>query len=464
MESLAFWRRAEPDWVRPAPGPAGYRRDAEYAIGLALLGLVLTLTARAMGAEPYGHVADTWVQIVVVLAAALPLALRRRYPELIAVWEALALFFWQRLGLSEALSVNIYVFVALFTLGAWGRHRMRADVVRLLVFLAMFVWLATAFGFSFASDQPFPGSPPPSFLSPWIANATYTLIVNVVYFGAAWFFGNRAWTSALRDHDLAERTASLETERAANARAAVVGERVRIARELHDVIAHSVSLMGVQAAAARRTLERDPALASDFLAAVENTARNTVAELSGLLGVLRSDGPDGPDSDTALETAGGTVGIEQFDDLVGAARDAGLAAHRTVVGEPFELGQAVSVSLYRVAQEAVTNTIRHARASKVDLRLRYLRSDTGEPSSIELEVVDDGLPAVAATRGSGLGHVGMDERVTLHGGELVIGRRTTTRGYRVLARIPASTSVDRPCPTGSPEATQAEPAPSTANA
>ena len=341
---------------------------------------------------------------------------------------------------------------------------MRADVVRLLIFLAMFVWLATAFGFSFASDQPFPGSPPPSFLSPWIANATYTLIINVVYFGAAWFFGNRAWTSALHDHDLAERTAALETERAANAHAAVVGERVRIARELHDVIAHSVSLMGVQAAAARRSLERDPAVASDFLAAVENTARNTVAELSGLLGVLRSDGPEGADSDTALETAGGTVGIGQPGDLVRAAREAGLEAHLTVVGEPFELGQAVSVSLYRVAQEAVTNTIRHARATKVDLRLRYLRTDSAEPSSVELEVVDDGLPPLSATRGTGLGHVGMDERITLHGGELVLGRRTTTRGYRVLARIPASTSVGRPGPTGSPNSTPIEPAPSRANA
>jgi len=130
-----------------------------------------------------------------------------------------------------------------------------------------------------------------------------------------------------------------------------------------------------------------------------------------------------------------------------------MTATATVVGEPFPLTEAVSVSLYRVTQEAVTNTIRHARASKVDIRVRYLgrptrgagngsgdSSDTGGNSDhgrgVEVEIVDDGLPPVATSRGTGLGHVGMAERMGLHGGELTVGPRTTSHGYRVLARVP----------------------------
>ncbi len=341
--------------------------------------------------------------------------------------------------MSEALSINIYVFVALFTLGAWGRHRARADAVRLFISLGMLAWLATAFGLSVGSDAfDFPGAPGLGPITPVVASVIYALVTNVIYFGAAWYLGNNAWTSARRGHDLNERTIALQAERETNARTAVVGERVRIARELHDVVARSVSLMGVQAAAARRSLEKDPVTATEFLDAVEHTARNTVSELAGLLGVLRSD-----DTTAAVETASGHVGIGAIDDIVTAARDAGMTATATVVGEPFPLSQGVSVSLYRVAQEAVTNTIRHARASKVDIRVRYLERPTGAPDNryedgrgVEVEIVDDGLPALATSRGTGLGHVGMTERMGLHGGELIVGPRTTTRGYRVLARVP----------------------------
>jgi signal transduction histidine kinase len=164
-----------------------------------------------------------------------------------------------------------------------------------------------------------------------------------------------------------------------------------------------------------------------------------VSELGGLLGVLRSD-----DSTATVETASGHVGIGAIDDIVTSARDAGVTATATVVGEPFPLSEGVSVSLYRVTQETVTNTIRHARASKVDIRVRYLEgptdrlaADRDDRRSVEVEIVDDGLPALATTKGTGLGHVGMSERIGLHGGELTVGPRTTTRGYRVLARVPA---------------------------
>jgi signal transduction histidine kinase len=440
MTWLTLLRKDEPGWVRPAPDRAGYRRDAQYAIGLLLVGLALTQMARAAGTHPYGHSTAAWIQVVMVAATALPLALRRRFPEIVAVWESAGLIGWQVVGMSEALSINIYVFVALFTLGAWGRHRARADAVRFGIFLAMLAWLATAFGISVGSDAfDFPGAPGLGPVTPVVATVIYALVSNVIYFGAAWYFGNNAWTSARRGHDLAERTLALQAERETNARTAVVGERVRIARELHDVVAHSVSLMGVQAAAARRSLDKDPATATQFLDAVEHTARSTVGELAGLLGVLRSD-----DTTATVETASGHVGIGAIDDIVSAARDAGLDATATVVGEPFPLSEGTSVSLYRVTQEAVTNTIRHARASKVDIRVRYLGQPATDPAAsddrrgVEVEIVDDGLPAVAGTAGTGLGHVGMAERMGLHGGELTVGPRTTTRGYRVLARVPVA--------------------------
>ncbi len=437
MAWLALLRRDEPGWVRPVPDRSGYVRDAQYAIALLVAGVVLTQMARAAGSNPYGHSTSAWVQVLVVAATALPLALRRRYPEVIAVWESAGLVVWQTLGMSEALSINIYVFVALFTLGAWGRHRACANAVRLVIFVAMLAWLATAFELSVGSDDfKFPGAPGLGPITPVVASVIYALVANIIYFGAAWYLGNNAWTSARRGHDLNERTIALRAERETNARTAVVGERVRIARELHDVVAHSVSLMGVQAAAARRSLEKNPVTATQFLDAVEHTARNTVSELAGLLGVLRSD-----DSTAAVETASGRVGIGAIDDIVSSARDAGLEATATVVGRPFPLSEGASVSLYRVTQEAVTNTIRHARASKIDIRVRYLGQPTGQSTErdgrgVEVEIVDDGLPALATSRGTGLGHVGMTERMGLHGGELVVGPRTTTRGYRVLARVP----------------------------
>jgi len=436
MSWLALLRKDEPGWVRPAPDRSGYVRDAQYAVALLVVGVVLTQMARAGGSHPSGHGTAAWVQVLIVAATALPLALRRRFPEIVAVWECAGLVAWQTLGLSEALSINIYVFVALFTLGAWGRHRARADAVRLLIVIAMLAWLATAFGLSVGSeDFNVPGAPGLGPITPVVASVIYAVVTNVIYFGAAWYLGNNAWTSARRGHDLNERTIALQAEREANARTAVVGERVRIARELHDVVAHSVSLMGVQAAAARRSLDKDPVTATEFLDAVEHTARNTVNELAGLLGVLRSD----DSSAEAVETASGHVGIGAIDDIVWSAREAGLEATATVVGEPFPLSEGASVSLYRVTQEAVTNTIRHARASKVDIRVRYLQRppdgrDVGR--GVEVEIVDDGLPALANSRGTGLGHVGMSERMGLHGGELVVGPRSTTRGYRVLARVP----------------------------
>lgn len=431
MISWVNLRGPDADWTRPGPNRHDLRIDVRYTAGLLAMGVVMVSTAHAIGMHPYGSDAALPLQLLMIIAAALPLALRRVAPELVVVWEAIALVVVQYAGLSDGFSINVYVFVAFFTLGAWGRNRARAVAVRLLIMAVMFVWLLTGLIVAFGNPGTLPGAPGLGPIPPFAAAAAYSLVSNIAYFAGAYFFGNAAWLSARREARLREQAEELRAERERTAAAAVLGERVRIARELHDVVAHSVSLMGVQAAAARRSLDRDPDVASAALRAVEDTARNTVGELGGLLGMLRSG--DAPPERVVAPPAPGVNGLPELADL---ARETGLAVAWTVVGRPVPLSESVSLSLYRVAQEALTNTVKHARASRADLRLRYL------PDAVEVEVVDDGLPALPTSAGSGLGQLGMHERVALHDGELEHGPRAGQRGYRVRARIPLAPTGD----------------------
>jgi signal transduction histidine kinase len=271
------------------------------------------------------------------------------------------------------------------------------------------------------------------------AIAIYTAAINVLYFAAAWVFGNAAWARAKQRAELAERNRELQVERDANARRAVVAERVRIARELHDVVAHHVSVMGVQAGAARRVLARDPDLAERTLSSIESAGRSAVEEMHRLLGVLR----EGEPVDEDIEDRAPAPGLDQLEGLIGQARTAGPDATLGIVGEPRPVPQSISVSLYRITQEALTNTVRHAGASRVDVRLRYLEA------GVEVEVVDNGRGRSATANsnglagqarsasGGGMGHVGMRERVAMHGGQLEIGPRPEG-GYRVRARFPSA--------------------------
>ena len=339
---------------------------------------------------------------------------------------------------------SICLFIALYTAGAWGRNRRITSAVRILIIVIMFCWLAysisaTAWADAGTLEADQRGDGP---LPVRTAAVLFTTGINILFFAGAWVFGNAAWTQSKQRAELAERNRELQVERDANARRAVIAERVRIARELHDVVAHHVSVMGVQAGAARRVLDQDPDLARQTLGSIETAGRSAVTEMHRLLGVLREGEPvdNTPDRSPA-------PGLNQLAALVSQARDAGPEATLTVVGEPRPVPQSVSVSLYRIAQEALTNTVRHAGASRVDVRLRYL------DSGVEIEVVDDGRgrPRTEPGRngssgrdgdrvgdlppGSGMGHIGMRERVALHHGELEVGPRPDG-GYRVRARFP----------------------------
>ncbi|NYJ04152.1 sensor histidine kinase [Petropleomorpha daqingensis] len=229
----------------------------------------------------------------------------------------------------------------------------------------------------------------------------------------------------LRRRQLSHAALSLQATRLAEdqeawVRDAVAAERARIARELHDVVAHCVSVMVIQAGAAEDLLDRDPGAARQPLRAVQDTGQEAVAELGRMLGLLRAE--------AAPDTLLPQPGVAQLPELVAQVRAAGLPVDLDVQGEPHDLPPGVDVALYRLTQEALTNALKHARGARATVVLRC--TDT----AVELRVHDDGRGTPA---GTGLGHglIGMRERVALYGGTLSAGPRDHG-GFAVDAVIP----------------------------
>jgi signal transduction histidine kinase len=232
---------------------------------------------------------------------------------------------------------------------------------------------------------------------------------------------------ALLARELALRNERLEVEREAQAATAVADERRRIARELHDVVAHSVSVMVVQSGAARRVLDDDPDQAVEALGEVERSGRQALSELRRLLGLMR----DGDDGAAAREPQPTLAGI---DDLIRRARDAGLPTELRHEGEPFALPMGCDLAAYRVVQEALTNSLKHAGAgAHAKVLLRWTEKE------LELDITDTGNGLAAAGPDLdgplGQGLVGMRERVALCGGDMQAGPRWNG-GFRVRATIP----------------------------
>jgi signal transduction histidine kinase len=230
-----------------------------------------------------------------------------------------------------------------------------------------------------------------------------------------------AWLLGAYLRELRERARRAELEREERAAAAVVSERARIARELHDIVAHNVSVMVVQAEAAEEMLEREKAdRARAPVRKIEETGRAALTDLRRLLGILR----DG-DARPALSPQPGIANLEL---LLAQVREAGLPVALEVHGTPVPLSPGVDLSAYRIAQEALTNALKYAGPARARVLVRFA------PGALELEVTDDGAGAADAD-GGGQGLVGMRERVALFGGELEAGPRSDG-GYRVRARLP----------------------------
>ena len=397
-----------PSRRRPHPLVA----DTALALTLMVAALISShVTIEVNQATRPTYVPPDQLAVISGLAATfLPLALRRRLP-LSALVACVAGFVVAR-ALLDNIEASISVLalaVSFYSAAAYGRGRWRtaASGLSLAVLIAE-LWREVV------------ANAPP--IRNLLAYQAFVLLLNLALVLCVWALGAAVRSGRRHSRQLAERTVQLEREREENARRAVFDERVRIARELHDVVAHHVSVMGVQAGAARLVMERDPPKATEALSAIEASSRQAVLELHRLLGFLRQEGD--PD-DLAPQP-----GLGQLEDLVAQMADANLTVQLRVDGEPRPLPPTVELSAYRIVQEALTNTLKHGRASNAEVHLRY------GPGSVELEILDDGRggpPAPVATGGHGL--IGLRERANLHGGRLAAGPRPEG-GFAVRATIP----------------------------
>lgn len=408
------------------PTPRDLRQDLLLAAVL-LVGGVISAGLSSI-AQVYGDdQAPTWTALLVVLGLSLPIAVRRRHPALVAIAIALVFFAAVTFRAPEVYVSNIAMFVALYTVGAWMNNRRAALLVRVGIIAGMFVWLVITM-YRDAITEADEADVAAGLFSPFVAFMMIQLLLNVLYFGGAYYFGERSWTAARERDDLARRTRELEAEREVTAAQAVALDRVRIARELHDVVAHHVSVMGVQAGAARLVVDTDPAEAKRMLAGIEDSSRAAIGDFRQLLETLRT-----PGSDDATE-APSALGLDDIDDLAQASTDAGLPTAFTVIGDPADVPGVVGVNLYRIAQEALTNARRHAGVgATADVRLRY------QADAVELEVVNTGR-AVGALR-PGLGQLGMRERALASGGTIEL-RPRPEGGFRVRASVPLHPAVE----------------------
>lgn len=403
MRYLADMRRISeryPGWV-------------DTGIALVLMGFILiTLWVQWPGATT----AEPWVAVVLTIWLIGPLIWRRRAPLAVLLIMTPAVIVFQRQQLPEySWAINAW-WLAFFGAGAYGSAPWR-DRVRVL---ASLTWVAFLIDEIFVRlDLDYSGLPIDRRLV-----QVLTLVSNLVFLGVAWWFGDTVRIRREREAELAAKTVELEREREENAAQAVLAERVRIARELHDVVANHVSVVGVQAGAARRMLDRHPDQAVATLSSIEETSRLAVQELQQLLGLLRKD-PGAPERSAQ-------PGLAQLDDLVAQMRAAGVPVELEISGDRRPLPPGTELSIYRIVQESLTNTLKHAPGASATVAIRYCQS------GIDLEIDDNGTrppPAGHRTRGNGL--IGMHERVVLLGGELHAAYRPGV-GFSVRAHLPIS--------------------------
>lgn len=254
----------------------------------------------------------------------------------------------------------------------------------------------------------------------WVEDdALVDVIVPSLFIVGAWIAGREVNHLHARTAELAERTLLLERARDSEAQIAIAEERTRIARELHDVVSHSISIMGLHAAAARRALKKDAGAAEESLLIVEATSRDAQEEMKRMLGMLRRDESRG---DIAPIPA-----LSRLTDLIEEVKRTGLAISLDMTGRARPLPQGLELSAYRIIQEALTNTRRHG-GGKVAVSVAYCQT------ALELTIHDDGAGAPGHPE-PGHGIIGMRERVSLHGGELYVGN-DDAGGFVVRASLP----------------------------
>jgi signal transduction histidine kinase len=354
--------------------------------------------------HPAGWPAHWWTALAISTGCAVPIVLRRVLP-----WPAIGL------ALASVVAPVVADYPAVTALGAfiWLTYSAAAFFpVRRAALAAALLWIPII-GISIVRPAP---DRTGGLSGVYIAVANL-LIALVCYLVGRVVNTRRAYTAALE-----ERAKTAEANQRALAEQAVADERRRIARELHDVVAHHVSVTGVLATGARRMLRRDLNATDEALATIEETSRTALREMRRLLTVLRTDA----EPDVELAPQPDLAGI---DTLVEQVREAGLPVNLRVEGTRQPLDPGVALTIFRIVQEALTNTLKHAGEATADVRLSF------GAQWLVVEVFDTGRGPAPGGGGVGHGLVGMRERVSLYGGTLRIGPRPGG-GFRVYARIP----------------------------
>ncbi|MFG1882440.1 sensor histidine kinase [Micromonospora sp. NPDC049102] len=380
------------------------------AFDVAVSGVVAFVGLASAVAQPGGWAAGVGVGMAVALL------FRRTHPSAVTVVVA-ALALVQVIAGWGPLAFDVAVLIALYSVVKYGR-RLRDGVLAGAV---------AAVGVLLAAAQT------PGVIMWWVTALWYALVT-----GAVWLVALNVRTRRLYVLSLEERAATLEREREAESRAAVAEERTRIARELHDVVAHSMAVMIVQADGARFMLDRDPEQARTAVKVVADTGRSALEEMRRLVGVLRDAGPTGAGV-VAADPEHRRLALAELPDLLARFRDAGLRIRDTATGQPPALPPGLELTVYRVVQEALTNALKHAGVgAAVDVTLAY----TAE--AVVVRVVDDGRgrPVVSPAPSGGHGLLGMRERVAVYDGSLIAGAQPTG-GWQVEVRLPLPSEPQR---------------------
>jgi signal transduction histidine kinase len=368
---------------------------ALVAAGISTALLVFNPTVRGL---PGGTFA---LGYVLVLLHTLPLAGRRRFPGAVLALSVASGLAVAALGLPPEI-LGVAILVAVYTVAAY------ADRWVPLVGLAVAEVGSAAVQLTSGRFQ------------------APTVVSNALVIGAAWLVGHFVGVRRAYIRQLEERTAELERARAELARRAVVEERLRLARELHDVVAHAMSVIAVQSGVGAHVADTQPEEAAKALAAIEATSRAALEELRRLLGVLRQE--DEPQGDLAP-----VPGLADLEGLLAEVAKTGLAVKLQVHGTRPSLPAGVDLSAYRIVQEALTNVVKHAGPARAQVTVGY------HDQNVTVEVTDDGRGAMTSASdgrvGSGHGLIGMRERVAAFGGNLEVGPGLDG-GFRVAARLP----------------------------
>ena len=341
------------------------------------------------------------VGILLVLGQTLPLAIAFRYPMIALV--VIMASFMAHTGFNHDVVWVVQFTAALSFLMAVTRGGERQSLLALFL-----VSLGIVVSFGVLRDEERVGD----------------VIIQMLLFGGIWILGNLSRTRRIRLESTEQMVTRLEAEQDRLAREAVQDERARIARDLHDIIGHTLNIIVVQAGAARAVFKSRPDKALESLSSIETTARQSLSDMERMLGLLRP-----PEAEAV--PYGPQPGLGQVDRLAEQFSDAGLRVDVNVAGEPQKLPMSLDLSAYRIVQEALTNVLKHAGPARARVAIAYLAG------RLELDIVDDGQGSSQDGNGAagGRGLLGMRERVSLFGGQLDVGP-VKEGGFRVHASLP----------------------------